>query len=456
LSCSTAAAQSTSWHGTVSGDVAVTDNVFAAPSGDRDGDLFFQLRPGFLFAYNARRMMHDLSIDAEIVHYAFNSRIPSVSGRGGWRGMFLPGPRSQVMTQLNAGSGLLTALSSRLSADETMINLSPASQVSYMSADGSEYLSYTLTPELRLSQSLFGRWNRSEDNADEIDPMTMSTTSESAEAGMTLAIDRDFESNALSVEVGATVLRLERIAPMNAAMGSRLDRQLNPRGRAQWRHDIDRRLSFGVDGGLVLVFPFGEDPYNPGEERRSGIFPIMGAQFALTEVWGRATMMIRRDVTPSMFLAQNTVNDSATLSAALPLPWLAGSRRAPRLVGVGSVGIQRTQLINSVTSDTESSIGAARLDLSALYAPKAGVTYGLRYELQYQTGDDRAVMAVQGFFRNTIYFTFSLRYPDDVAVSLPRRRTGNSARADRQDLAPVGAEPVVPDLVEGGGEEDDE
>lgn len=454
---STAAAQSTSWHGTVSGDVAVTDNVYAEPSGARDGDLFFQLRPGFLFARNARRMMHDFIAEAEIVHYAFNSRVPSVSGRGGWRGLFLPGPRSQVITALNAGSGLLTALSSRLSADETMINLSPASQVSYLSADGSQYLSYIATRELRLSQTLFGRWNRSEDNADEIDPMTMSTTVESAEAGMALGIERDFESNALSLEAGASVLRLERIAPEGTAMGSRLDRQVNPRARAQWRHDLDRRLSFSVDGGVVFVYPFGDDPYNPGEERQSGVFPIMGAQFSITEVWGRGTMMVRRDVTPSMFLAQNTVNDSATVAAAVPLTWFGDtSRRAPKLVGVGSLGIQRTQLIDSVTSDLQSSIGAGRIDLAAIYAPKPGVTYGLRYELMYQTGDDRAVMAVQGFFRNTIYFTFSLRYPDQVAVTLPRRRTGNSARADRKDLAPVGSEPVVPDLVEGGEGEGDE
>ena len=39
--------QASSWHATVNGETAVTDNVFAAGNdGDRNGDLFFQLRPG--------------------------------------------------------------------------------------------------------------------------------------------------------------------------------------------------------------------------------------------------------------------------------------------------------------------------------------------------------------------------------------------------------------------------
>lgn len=450
-----AAAQSTSWHATVNGDVAVTDNVFATPGNARNGDLFFQLRPGFLFARNAPRMIHDFTAEAEIVHYAFNSRVPSVSGRGGWRAFFLTGPRSEVITSVNVGTGILTSLSSRLSADETMINLAPVGKVTFQQADANQYLSYVASREYRLSQTLFGRWNRTDDNASDIDPLLLSTTVESAEAGFALGAERAFRDDAVSVEIGASVQRLERIAPETAAMGSRLDRQLNPRGRAQWRHDINRRLSTSLDGGLQLVYPFGIDPYNPDDRRRRGYFPIIGAQAAITEVWGRATVSLRRDVAPNLFIAQNSVNTSAAIAAAVPLPWLDDTRRrAPKLVGLGSFSIQRTQLIDSVTSETASSIGAARLDAAVMYSPRPGVSYGVRYELMIQTGDDQAdLMQIRGFWRNTIYFNFSVRYPDQVAGAVPKRRAGNAVRADRRDLGTVGAEPVVPDLTEGDGGE---
>ena len=63
------------------------------------------------------------------------------------------------------------------------------------------------------------------------------------------------------------------------------------------------------------------------------------------------------------------------------------------------------------------------------------------------SGDAAALAFVPGFFRNTLFFTFSLRYPDRVAGEVPQRRA-NSVRADRKDLSPVGAEPVIPDAAE--------
>src|SRR5204863_3271422 len=105
-----------------------------------------------------------------------------------------------------------------------------------------------------------------------------------------------------------------------------------------------------------------------------------------------------------------------TLSLAMPLPWLDESRRRdPKLVGLGSLGLNRTQLINSETSDVESSFVVGRLDVGVGYSPKPGFTYGLRYEFIYQTGDDAAVALIPGYWRNTLSFTFSIRYPDRVA-----------------------------------------
>ena len=63
-------------------------------------------------------------------------------------------------------------------------------------------------------------------------------------------------------------------------------------------------------------------------------------------------------------------------------------------------------------------------------------------------------MAVPDFLRNTFYFTFTLRYPEELQVRVPRRT--NSVRADRKDLQPLGAEPVIvdpEDFLQSGGSE---
>ena len=62
-----------------------------------------------------------------------------------------------------------------------------------------------------------------------------------------------------------------------------------------------------------------------------------------------------------------------------------------------------------------------------------------------------ADLQIPEFIRNTFYFTFALRYPEDILVKVPRR--GQSVRADKKDLAPIGAEPVIVDpqeFLEGG------
>jgi hypothetical protein len=55
-------------------------------------------------------------------------------------------------------------------------------------------------------------------------------------------------------------------------------------------------------------------------------------------------------------------------------------------------------------------------------------------------------MVTPSYHRDTLFFTFSLRWPSDVAVQVPRRT--QSVRSDRKDLAPIGAEPVVPDAAD--------
>jgi hypothetical protein len=310
---------------------------------------------------------------------------------------------------------------------------------------------------------VFGRFNRTDDNA--LDPTTMMkdpTITKSAEGGMALGLERGFRSDSFGIETGASVVRLERRASKfiddtlgpGGLTGSRLDKQLTPRFRGQWRHDFNRIWSGSLDGGVAIVIPFGTDPFNPVRQVSStGTFPIVGAQLSYSEVWGRAAFAVRRDVTPNLFVAQQSVNDSAQFTMAMPLPFLDDSRRrAPKLAAVGSLGVSRSRLLDQASGMLSSNFEVGILDLGVTYTPQPGFTYGLRYELLVQTGDDSALVAVPGFFRNTLSFTFAIRYPDRVAGEVPQRRA-NSVRADRKDLVPIGAEPVVPEAVEQGGEE---
>jgi hypothetical protein len=453
-----ARAENTVWQGTASGDVAVTDNVFAEPTdADRDADFFFQLRPGVLFSYNGRRMVQQVDGEVEILHYGFHSRRPSLSFRDGWRGIWLTGPRSQLVTTVNASTGILSSLSSRLTPDETAINLQPVGKVTVQQADASESLTYDLSKKLRLTQGLFARLSETDDNLDETspDPMAQATLTHSAEAGAMLGISRSFQKETVTIEAAAAVQRFERIAPMGASLGSRRDQQLAPRGRANWRHDVDRRISFTIDGGLVFVVPFGIDPYNPDDKREPGAFPVLGAQVALRDRWGHATMGLRRDVTPNMFIAQNTVTDEASVSAALPLPWGDNQRlRQPKLIGLGTVGVTRTHLIDSVSTDPISTIGAGRVDLGITYTPRPGIAYTVRYELMVQTGDEYAMTPIRGFFRNTVYFTFNVKYPEYQERRISKVRKA-AVQVDGKPVASFASDPSMLDLLDGNDGGDD-
>lgn len=434
-----------SLHGTASTDLAATDNVFSGAT-ERDPDLIFTVRPGILATYALPRLMQELNLEAEAMRYGDHADKPSFAFRGGWKALILPGPLSEIMVQANISESVLSAISAASQPQDTMVQLVPIGQVDVLQADANEYGSRTMTREIRVSQSLFARASKSDDNAE------METIVTSAEAGGSFGIDRTWRRDTLSFEMGASVLRLQRKADPGAPMGPRLDRQLNPRARLQWRHDMSRRISGAIDGGVAVVVPFGVDPDHPDVPRHIGTFPIIGGMLAYTDAWGVATLSVRRDVTPNLFVAANTVNDTAAVAAALPLPWLSDNRRRqPRLAGVASLGFQRTQLVEEETSNLQSSFYVGLINAGIQYAPNPGVTYSARYELIVQSGDQAPALGapIPGFYRNTVYFTAAIRFPPDVAVRVPKRRTG-SVRSDRKDLQPVGAEPVIPDLVDGG------
>ncbi len=436
-------------HGTASIDAAVTDNVSSLGGIERSPELFFTLRPGALFTYALPRMIHEINAELELMRYATTQDQPTIAGRGGWKALFIPGPLSEVIITANASRSMLSAISAASAPVETSVALVPIGNVDVTQGDISEYGSYTASRETRLFQTVFGRAGKTDDNA----PDMTRTIISSQEAGGAFGLDRSFKKTTLSLETGVSYSRLERLAEVNAPMGSRLDRQVNFRARVQWRRDLSRKLSTAVDGGVAVVVPVLKDPYHPDVTRNVGTFPIVGGQLAYTDVWGLATLAVRRDVTPNLFVAANTVNDSATLAAAVPLYWLENGnrRRSPKLAGVGSFGIQRTQVVSSETAELTGSFIVGRIDAGVVYVAQPGVTYSARYELIAQTGDETAEVSQAGFFRQTVYVTAAVRFPADVAVRVPKRRT-NSVRADRKDLSPSGAEPVIPDLTESGSE----
>jgi hypothetical protein len=444
LLASAARADHTSLHATADGEVVTTDNLYAAGSGFlQRPDMFFTVRPGVLYAYDAPQMVHDFTADAEVVGYLSRSDKPIVTGRAAWRSQFLPTPRTSLGMAISAGTGLLSLLSTRLSPDETTATVTPSGRIDVQQTDTSQSMSWISSKHTRIQQGLVGRYGFTDDGS--------GTTAETRDVGGNLGFERTFRRDTVALDASVRYVQFERIAPVGAELSSRLDHQINPRGVATWRHDIDKRWSTNVDGGVVFVNPIGTDKYNPGLMKRAGTFAVFGGQVSYVEPWGRAMLSARRNVEPNLFLAQNTVNNEANLQLAMPLTWLGGSVRRPKVAVLSSVGFAHTQLIDAETGGPKGNFQVAHADASLGWTPQPGQTYGVRYELVYQTGDEAAQRTAPAFVRNTLYVTFSLRYPARIAGEVPKRKKG--MRSDGKDMMSGGAE-VVPDILDEGGQDD--
>jgi hypothetical protein len=437
-------ADHTSVHATASGEVATTDNLFATGSnGNRQADVFLTLRPGLLYAYDEPRMIHDFSGEAELTEHLLHSRRPSVTGRGSWRSLFLIGPRAQLTMSINAGTGNLSSLSSRSITDETIATITPTGDVDIHSADASQSLSWVAGKHVRIVQGIHGRYGSTDDGN--------GTESETRDVGGHLGLERSFRSTSITLDASVSYLRLQSLVPPTSPIGNQYSEQLNPRGLLSARHDFTKRWSANAEGGAVYVNPVGTR--NSGNVRRTGdTFGLFGAQVGYTEPRGRAALILRRTVAPNQYLAQNTLEDQATMQVSMPLPWVNDSSRRVKLAGLASLGVARNQAINAETGSLEGEITAARLDTAVAWAPKPGVTWGARYELVYQSGGTNFMMPTDGYYRNTLMFTYSMRYPERVAAELPKRT--RSVRSDRKDLVPLGYEPVIPDILDQGQGDD--
>ena len=440
-----ARADHASVHATASGNVAVTDNLFSVSSnGNRESDVYTQIRPGVLGTWATPRMVQTLAAEAEVLEYANHSPgNPSLTLRGRWEALFLPTPRTDLGMGAGASTGKVNSLTSRSSADQSTIAITPTGSSELRQADAQHRLSWQATKATRTSEQAFVRWAATNDD------LPMPTTTNSVEVGAAVGVDRQYEKNGIGFEVGGSLLRLERISPsVQGGQPSRLDRQLNPHATASWRHDYSKAWSSQVTAGIVYVNPYGIDPYNPtATDRTAQPYPVFSATGAYTEVRGGATLTVGRSVAPNLFIAQNTVNEEAVARLQLPLHALDSSPRArdPQWSLLGTIGFDRSQLIDSTTAQVQGSFDVARADIALQWHPAPSQTYALRYEFLYQHGDTIGTLVSPTFYRNTLFFVFSFRYPGVLATQVPRR-TG-SVRADGGDLSPVGAEPVVPDAA---------
>jgi hypothetical protein len=454
LAAAPAQADNFQFHGTASGSVASTDNENGTAE-NRRGSVFSDIRPGMLFTYNSPRHIHEMLAEVDFI-YNIRADRPNVTFRTGYKAFFLTGPRSEISVDSDASKGQVNALQVSTPVAQAPTQVIPTGRTDTEQVSGSENGSWQAAKGTRVFQRVFGRYTGTESN-----DLMATVTTESVETGAGIGFDHRRKSQGFQMELGGTFVHLERIDPMGVQMGSRVDNQLNPRGVLVYQLDISQRWSMNLDGGVEYVHPvtelFGKDlsdPYNPGQERKSALFPIFGGTLAYTDVWGRAQFSARRAVTPNLYIAQNTVSDSANLTFAMPLKFLDrdAQKRAPKVVGIGTAGFERMQLIDPFEGELRGRFLVARMDFAVAWSPRDGQTYGLRYEVTYQNGDTIGEMVVPSYLRNTFYFTFALRYPTEVKVKVPRR-ANQSVRADKGDLSPIGAEPVVVDpaeLLEGG------
>jgi hypothetical protein len=432
----TARADYTSANATLVSNVAATDNVFAASDGgDREADTFVQVRPGVILAYETPRMVHELIVEVEALDYIRNYDDESINFHGGYRARLDPTPRSTFTLLANGLTGRLSQLESYSAPADTGVALTPAGKVNVESADASELYNYTISPALRFTQSLEGRF------ADTNDNVTQDVTS--YEGGATVGLDRTWRDDTLGLEVGAVVLHLQRLGPISAVGFDRLDRQVDPHATLNWRHDFNKRWSSSLTAGALAVQPFNVDPLLATTRSRA-FFPVVSGTVAYTDDWGKALFTAGHVVTPNLFIAENTTTDSVVAQVQLPL-WFAHTRRGqPEYIGAASLGFARTNLIDDDTSGDAGQFDIYHGDVGVAYAPRPGIAYSARYEYFRQSADTAASMLFGSYSRSTVFVTFSARWPASVNVDVPKGN-GKSVRSDGSDQSPIGEELVVPD-----------
>lgn len=417
--------------------VAWTDNLFSVPEDQagvdlppREGDVYYQLRPGAMATYETPRSMHVASYELEANLYTIHDEAWSLQHRLGWQGFFLVSPRAELGGSLQLSSGQLTTLSTQgTAADGSVIGL-PSGESRFLSLDAGQNLAFTASRELRLTQ---GARARSFSTTD-----AFAAESLGVEVGVSGGADRSWRHSAVGLQVAGAFVTLERRREMVAPETTD---QVNASAILSWRRDFGPRWTSMIDGGMTAIVPLDE-----GDQLV--LHPTVGGQVGYFPEWGNGGLAVRRAVAPNLYLARNTITDSVVVNAWLPLPWLTDDPLLPRLSVQGTVGAQRTRLIDTSTGETESGFDVLTGDVAIMYAPRHALSLAVRYQHLRQLSAEDAAVDVLSYVRNTVMITATGRFPERMAAEIPLRA---SLRVDRGDTTPVGEEVVAPDGGGGGG-----
>jgi hypothetical protein len=425
---STRAARAEDWslHLVATADAGWTDNLFSAPATPPAGsdapaktsDEFLDLQPGALLTFATPRTIHELSYQLDANLYLHHSEAWGLLQRARWRGFFITSPRGELTTSVSGSVGDTSTFSTASAASTGQVTTQRSGALHVEAVDAAEGYTYAISPELRLTEGTVARFDQS-------DIETLGRT-RSTELGETLGLDRSWRTDAIGLDVGASYLLLSR--PEGTTQVS--DDQVNLRARLSWRRDLSRHWTSVVDGGGVVVVP-------TGGTGKTAVEPTIGGQLGYFPVWGTATIQVRRDVQPNLFIAQNTVTNSASASCWLPLPWLRENPTSPRLTVQATVGVAHVDLIDSTGGGTVSAFDDVLGDVAVAYSIRHALGVGLRYQLLYQNADPNLQTPVFDFTRNSVLVTFFGQWPEREAAKVPIRQ---SLRVDRSNLTPVGTE----------------
>ena len=162
---------------------------------------------------------------------------------------------------------------------------------------------------------------------------------------------------------------------------------------------------------------------------------IIGGQLTYFPDWGTATFQAHRSVLPNLFIAQNTLTDSASASCWLPLPWLRDNPAEPRLTIQATLAGARVQLIDTTQGAAVSGFSQVLGDVAVAWNLRQALGFSLRYQFIHQGADTTALNGLNGFNRSTVMLQFAGRWPERLAATVPIRQT---LRVDRSNVTPIG------------------
>lgn len=399
--------------------VSWTDNLFAVPDDAADplppheSDFQIQFRPGVLGAYETLNTIHNLEYALEANLYLEHDEARSLGHFASWRGFFITTPRTEVQTAVMFSSGGLAALSTSRPPAEGQPVATTSGNGTYWGLDATEGLQFGVTPDLRLTQGLgVRRFSSSIDGGGDTGGY---------ELGGSVGADRGWKHSAVALSAQTRYVVLQQAMVDDA-------RTINSALTLSYRRDLTPRWSVMADAGGAWVAAL---------DGLDTIQPTAGVNVSYAPVWGAAGFQVRRTLAPNLYIAENTISDTAVINASLPTPWLTDDPLLPKLTVSGALGASRSQVIRD--DEVTSTVNVVNADVALTYAPRGDVTLTARAQhLRQLPGEQSAMGSVSlEYDRTTFVVSVAWRFPERLAAEIPQR---DSLRVDRSDDTPVGTE----------------